>query len=144
MSSSMGFARLDVDAEHLLRVAMLREADEAPLDRRRPRGVDDDSADVASLGLEHGGERPALGVVTDDPDADDVALESAKAESDVRRSARAIVRRRGLQHRYGRVGAQTLGRTVEVLVEHEVAHDEGLERTIAAKAMKEGRHAMPP
>jgi hypothetical protein len=133
-------ARLDVHAEHLLRMAVLGEADEAALDRRRALAIDEDPVHRAAAVAQGADEHAPLRVVADDAEARDLAPERGEASRDVRRAARHALRARRVQDRHRRVRAQPLGGAVEVLVEHEVPdHDRG-ERPVGGKLLEESGH----
>jgi hypothetical protein len=132
--------RLDIDAEHLLGMAMLGESDDALLDRRRPGGILDQPVNIAFLRGDGIANRAALRVGAHHAEAQDASLEGPQAEGHVGRPARPILVVRVAQHGHRGIGAEPLRRPVEMPIEHEIAHHHRRERPVAGKFVQESGH----
>ena len=126
-----GIGRLEIKSEHLLRMPMLSQSDEASLDRGRTFRIDHETRDVTAFACEHVGEQNSLGIVSHDTEAVHLRTERGEASGHVSRTTgrtRDITMRCRTKNRNGSFRTQALSRPSNLLIQHEVADQDDFER----------------
>jgi hypothetical protein len=136
-------AHLQVEPEHLLRVAVLGQADHAPLDRRGARRVLQQALGVTPRPPEGLPQRLGLPVGAHHTEAQHLGLQLAQAQAHVGRAAGAVLEATRLEDRDRGVGAEPLGGAIHGLVEHEVADHQRREGLPGCKLLDQGGHVRP-
>ena len=117
-------AFLVIDADHLLRMAVLGPADVAFLDRAGPVGVDQDRLVVDAVIEQHLADAAAVGVGADDAGQGRLGAEGAEHGGDAAGAAEPLLAPVGVQQDDRRFLADALGVAPDVAVEHQVADDQ--------------------
>ena len=116
-------ARLVVDADHLLRMPVLRPADVSFLESGRPVVQGDDPPVVDLVFAQHPAHQGGFGVVADSADQPHLRLQRPQHGRHARRAAEPMLALVGAQERNRSFLADPFGIAPDVAVENQVAHD---------------------
>jgi hypothetical protein len=116
----------------------LSEADEVLLDGGWTGGVRDEALRIDVQGFEGLAEGSACGVIAGNAEGGDCAAERGEVEADIGSAAGVVGAGADVEDGDGGIGGEAFGIAVDLLVEHEVADDQGAERLPVGQVMKEG------
>lgn len=113
-----------IEAEHLLGVAVLGEADEAGFGSGGTVSAAEDAVGGGAHFLEDIDEEAALHVVAADADHDDLGTEGGETSGDIAGAAGALFAVAFLDDGDGGFGAEAFGVAVDVFIDHDVADEQ--------------------